>query len=188
MERHPLFRAPSLTLTPSGSGHDYRVEVADSGGAPVASCDAAGAVRDTSDREVLIAPLRWEGRGDKPTDAAIEVRNGDGRPLGIGRVVKYGIGPRARKATVAVSAGEAGEAARLEPRDKRGEQLALTAAGSQIASIDVAVVKRGFLRKGRVYTVSLADVMPDGLRPLALAVAIRYDALLNAVTAAAARD
>jgi len=102
--------------------------------------------------------------------------------------VKYGLGPRARKATVAVSDGQGGEAARLEPRDKRGEQLALTAGGSELASIDVAVVKRGFLRKGRVYTVVLAEQIPDEVRPLALAVAIRYDALLNAVTAAAARD
>jgi len=188
MDRHPLFRTPSLTVTPSGAGRSYRVEVADSGGAPVATCDAAGAVRDTADHELLVAPLRWEGRGEKPTDAAIEVRGADGRPLGTGRVVKYGVGPRARKATVAVTAGQGGEAARLEPRDKRGEQLALTADGSQIASIDVAVVKRGFLRKGRVYTVSLADDIPDDLRPLALALAIRYDALLNAVTSAAARD
>jgi hypothetical protein len=77
---------------------------------------------------------------------------------------------------------------RLEPRDKRGEQLTLTADGSQVASIAVAVVKRGFLRKGHVYTVALADEMPEALRPLALAVAIRYDALLNAVVSATARD
>jgi len=188
MERHPLFRTPSLTVTPSGSGRGYRVEVTDSGGAAIATCDAAGEVRDTAGREVLTAPLRWDGRGDKPTDAGIEVRAADGRPLGTGRVVKYGLGPRARKATVAVSDGQGGEAARLEPRDKRGEQLALTAGGSELASIDVAVVKRGFLRKGRVYTVVLAEQIPDEVRPLALAVAIRYDALLNAVTAAAARD
>jgi hypothetical protein len=188
MERHPLFRTPSLTVTPSGAGSNYRVEVADSGGAPVATCDAAGAVRDTGGRELLAAPLRWDGRGDKPTDAAIEVRAADGRPLGTGRVVKYGLGPRARKATVAVIDGQGGEAARLEPRDKRGEQLALTADGTQFASIDVAVIKRGFLRKGRVYTVALAEQIPDDMRPLALALAIRYDALLNAVASAAARD
>ena len=188
MERHPLFRTPSLTVTPSGSGRGYRVEVTDSGGAPVATCDAAGAVRDTAGREVLAAPLRWDGRGEKPTDAALDVRAADGRPLGTGRVVKYGLGPRSRKATVALTDGGGGEAARLEPRDKRGEQLVLTAGGSELASIDVAVVKRGFLRKGRVYTVALADEIPAEMRPLALAVAIRYDALLNAVAAAAARD
>jgi hypothetical protein len=188
MDQHALFRTPSLTVKPSGHGHGYRVEVADSGGAPVATCDAAGAVRDTAGRELLVAPLRWDGRGERPTDAAIEVRAADGRPLGTGRVVKYGLGPRARKATVAVLDGQGGEAARLEPRDQRGEQLTLTAEGSQVASIAVAVVKRGFLRKGRVYTVALADEMPEALRPLALAVAIRYDALLNAVASAAARD
>jgi hypothetical protein len=187
-QRHPLWRTPSLIVSPSGSGSGYTAEIKDQTGALLATCDAGGTVRDQSGDGLLVAPLRWEGRGDRPTDAGIEVTDPEGRGLGVGRVVKYGVGPRARKATIAMIDPDGGEAARLEPRDKRGEQLAFTANGSELATVAVNVVKQGFLRKSRVYTVELPGEIPDALRPLVLATAIRYDALLNAVVAASARD
>jgi hypothetical protein len=52
----------------------------------------------------------------------------------------------------------------------------------------VAQVKRGFMRKSRVYSVDLGAEIPAEVRPLVLAASVRYDALLNAVVAASARD
>ncbi|MGH2979675.1 MAG: hypothetical protein ACRDLQ_08570 [Solirubrobacterales bacterium] len=189
MERsHPFWRAPSFTVTPSGSGRGYTVEVKDQAGATLATADAEGTIRDRSGDVLLIAPLRWQDRGDRPTDAGIEVADAQGRPLGSGRVVKYGVGPRARKATMTIVDPQGGETARLEPRDKRGEQLAVAANGAELATVAVAQVKSGFMRKSRVYTVDLSGEIPDELRPLLLAASVRYDALLNAVVAASARD
>jgi hypothetical protein len=187
-QRHAFWRTPSLTVSPSGSGRGYSVEIKDSAGAPLATCDAEGAVRDQSGGDLLVAPLRWQGRGDQPTDAGIEIADPDGRALGAGRVVKYGVGPRARKATIAIVDPQGTEAARLEPRDKRGQELAVTTNGSELATVAVTEVKSGFLRKSRVYTVELEGPIPDELRPLVLATAIRYDALLRAVVSASARD
>jgi hypothetical protein len=118
----------------------------------------------------------------------IEIADPDGRALGAGRVIKYGIGPRARKATIAIEDPHGVEAARLEPRDKRGEQLAVTTNGTELATVTVSQVKRGFLRKSRVYVVDLERPIPDELRPLVVATAIRYDALLAAVASASMRD
>ena len=154
-QRHPFWRAPSLILSPSGSGHAYAVEITDQLGTVLATCDAEGAVRDRSGEQLMIAPLRWHGRGDRPTDAGIEVADPAGRGLGAGRVVKYGLGPRARKATIALTDPQGDEAARLEPRDKRGEHLAVITNGSELATVAVNVVKTGFMRKSRVYAVNL---------------------------------
>ena len=187
-KRHPFWRTPSLIVSPSGSGRGYTVEITDQTGGVLATCNAEGVVRDQSGEQLLAAPLRWHGRGDRPTDAGIEVADPAGRGLGAGRVVKYGVGPRARKATIAMIDPQGDEAARLEPRDKRGEQLAVTTNGSELATVAVNVVKTGFMRKSRVYAVDLAAAIPDPLRPLVLATAIRYDALLNAVAAASTRD
>jgi hypothetical protein len=185
--RHPFWRAQSLVVAPTGAGRGYAAEIKDAAGAPVATCDAEGTVRDVSGDELLTAPVRWHGRRDRGLNAGIEIAAG-GRALGEGRVVKYGLGPRARKATIEISDAQGGATARLEPRDKRGEELAVTANGADLATVAVAVVKKGFLRKSRVYTVDLAEPMPEDLRPLVLAATIRYDALLDAVAAASMRD
>ncbi len=62
----------------------------------------------------------------------------------------------------------------------------VTASGSPAATIDIATVKTGFLRKSRVYTVEIEEGLQPHLRPLVLGLAVRYDAVLNAVKAAAA--
>ena len=54
-------------------------------------------------------------------------------------MVKYGLGPRARKATVMLVDSQGGEAACLAPRDKRGEQLAVTTDGAELAPVGVEV-------------------------------------------------
>lgn len=189
MERkHPFWRAPSFTVVPSGTGRGYSAEIKDQAGATLATSDAEGTIRDVAGDVLLSAPLRWRDRGDRPTDAGIEVTDAEGRALGSGRVVKYGVGPRTRKATMAIVDPQGGEAARLEPRDKRGEQLTVAANGAELATVAVAQVKSGFMRKSRVYTVDLSGAVTDELRPLVLAASVRYDALLNAVVAASARD
>jgi hypothetical protein len=74
MERsHPFWSAPSFSVAPSGSGRGYTAEVKDQGGAPLATCDAEGTIRDASGDVLLSAPVRWQNRGDRPTDAGIEI-------------------------------------------------------------------------------------------------------------------
>ena len=183
-----VWPAGRLTLRPSGHGQKYGVEVTDAGSATLATCTADGTITDGSGGLLFNAPLRWEGRADKPTDALVEVADAAGSPLGTARVTKYGVGPRAKKATIEVTDSHGAPVLRLEPRDKRGQELVLTAGDTEVAAVAVEEVKAGFLRKARVYTVETGNAAPEPLRPLALATLIRYDALLNAVVSAAAHD
>ena len=181
-------QATRIVVRPTGHGKNYSVEVSDQAGSTLATCDPEGVIRDAADTPLLSAPLRWEGRRDKPADAGVEIADADGQPLGSARIANYGVGPRAKKATIEVADAQGTSVLRLEPRDKRGEELALTAGDDELATITVEQVKAGFLRKARVYTVDIAQPAPEPLRRLALATAIRYDVLLNAVVAAVARD
>ena len=183
-----LWEATRITLTPTGSGRSYGVEVKDESGSTLAACDAEGTIRDAAGEAILTAPLHWEGRGNKATDVRVDFADAGGSALGTGRVTKYGVGPRAKKATVEVVDAGGVTALRLEPRDGRGQELALTAGDSALATVAVEQVKTGFMRKSRVYTVVLADGVTQDVRPLALATAIRYDAVLNAVVSAVASD
>jgi len=183
-----VWQAGRLILKPSGHGQKYGVEVTDAGGTALATCAADGEIRDASGALLLGAPLSWHDRGDKPTDALVAIADADGTPLATARVTKYGVGPRAKKATLDVTDPRGEPLLRLEPRDKRGEELALTAGETELATATIEQVKAGFLRKARVYTVELGPAAPEPLRPLALATMIRYDALLNAVVSAAASD
>jgi hypothetical protein len=180
MDGHQLWRATSLTVAASRSG----TEIKDATGALIATCDPEGGVRDPSGNLLLRAPVHWKGHRNKPAHAEVEIVSADGATLGAGRVVKYGLGPRAKKATVAITDTGGEEVARLEPRDKKGEQLAVVSEAGVLATIDVAVVKSGFLKKTRVYTATIISAIPDPLRPLVTAAVIRYDGLLKALEAA----
>lgn len=183
-----LLQAGRLTLRPSGHGRGYSVEVTDAGGTTLATCAADGTIADPAGTPLLRAPLDWEGRRHKPTDAFVQVTDAEGSALGTARVVKYGVGPRAKKAAIEVTEAQGAPALRLEPSDKRGDQLTLTEGATQVATVGVEQVKAGLLRKARVYTVEFASSPSEPVRPLALATLIRYDALLNAVVSASARD
>ena len=178
---------PALTLTPSGHGSGYSVAVGDRSGAPLAVCDAAGTVRGQGGEVLLHAPLRWEGRRDKPTGATLDIADGTGTPLGSAKVVKYGVGPRARKASLEIGDASGAAVALLEPRDHAGDELAIAADGRDVATIAVTKVKTGFLRKSRVYSLEHLAEAAEPLRTLVVAAAIRYDAVLGAVVAASAR-
>lgn len=114
----------------------------------------------------------------------MDISDAGGAMLGTGRVVRYGLGPRAKKATVSIRNPEDQEVARLEPTDKKGERLSIKSGTGDLATIEVAKVKKGFLSKTRVYTVSLFGAIPDELRPSVLAAAVRYDAVIKALEAA----
>ena len=182
------WRAGRLIARPSGHGEKYGVEVTDAGGATLATCAADGTISVPSGAQLLSAPLRLEGRGDKPTDATVAIADAEGVPVGTARVTKYGVGPRAKKATIEVTTPQGESVLRVEPSDKRGQELALTAGETEIATVTVEQVKAGFLRKTRIYTVDIRQPPPEPLQPLALATLIRYDVLLNAVVAAVASD
>ncbi|MGI8631889.1 MAG: hypothetical protein ACR2NA_04995 [Solirubrobacterales bacterium] len=83
---------------------------------------------------------------------------------------------------------DAEKEARVEPRDKRGESLAVTASGQAMAEIAVEQVKAGFLRKSRVYKLEMIGAPPADHAPLVLGAAIRYDAALTAVGLVSMRD
>ena len=183
-----LWRAQTLVVEPSGSGRGHAAEVKDRAGAPLATSDAEGTLSDQSGAVLLRAPLREGGRGRNPADVGVEVAGGDGRPLGEVRVVKYRLGPRARSLTLEVRDTGGGEVARLEPRDKKGDRLGVAAGGTDVATVTVEVVKKGFLRKSRIYTAHLVGDVPEAARPLVLAGLIRYDAMLKAVMAASMSD
>lgn len=184
---HPLWRSRSLTITPSGYDNGYSVAISDGAGAALATCDAAGTVRDYAGAVLISAPLRLPERDERPTATAMSLVDGAGQWLGGARVLNYGVGPRARKATIAAVDPNGAELARLEAVDHKGEQLALSSNGTRLATVAVERVKSGFMRKTNVYTVTFEAHVHEQLRPMVLALATRYDALLTAVVNAANR-
>lgn len=111
---------------------------------------------------LLRTPLR---NAFSPGDVAIDVANAEGLKLGEASVTTYALGPRNGKLTLTIRDAAGSELARLEPRDKQGEQLGLTAAGSDIATVKIERVKAGLLRKSRVYTADLIAEVPEPVRP-----------------------
>lgn len=171
-----IWSGGTIVITPDGRG----AAVSDGGGSPIASCDAGGTISDAASNAIASANLLDQGRRPKPGGVGLVVSSPSGGKLGEARVAKYRIGPKARRATLAISDGQGGEAGRLEPRDKRGAELELTAAGSVITTVTMEQVKSGFMRKTRVYTASLMGD-PGQNAALFLAVLVRFDAALSAV-------
>lgn len=186
MEENPLLRASSFTVAPTGSGGNHATEIHDSGGGILATCDAAGNISDPSNVVLLRAPVRSDVTRNSVT-VEMDITGAEGDAIAIARVVKYGIGPRSKKATVAVTDAQGTEIARLEARDKKGEDLAVASGDTEYASIGVAEVKAGFMKKNRIYSVALPSAIPDSTRLPILALAIRYDALLDAVASGVMR-
>ena len=177
---HSLWRTQAFTVAPTRNTG----EITDSDGAALGTWDAQGTVRDSSGTALLQAPVRSKGHRHKPAEVEMDLSDAGGAALGTARVVKYGLGPRGKKATVAIVDAQGAEVARLEPRDDKGEQLAVTSGTEEYATIGVTEVKAGFLRKARVYSVSVASEVPEAIRPLVVAAAVRYDALLDGLVAA----
>ncbi|HEX2086851.1 MAG TPA: hypothetical protein VHF89_14320 [Solirubrobacteraceae bacterium] len=179
---HPLLTATSLTLTPEGRN----VEVADDSGHTVATLDASGALRGPAG-ETLLA-LRLEepsgARRDRPGAVQLHIADpGGATELGTATVTKYGFGPRSKKLSLAV-----GDAVRFDVSDDRGTQLAITAGGAEVGTLSIETIKKGFLRRARVYRLQIASPPPPDLHALVLGAAIGYESMLDAALAAAMRD
>ena len=182
MNDHPLFRAAVLQLDCTGGLGGGTVEIKDGTGTPLASADDGGTIADAQGAQLIRAPLRFDGDRKHGTNAVLDVAGADGAPLGQVRVRKYSVTPRSRKGTLAVMLGDA-EVARVEPEDKKGEELAITA-GERRAGTLRKTGSRGFIRKTTTYRLELTGDIEERLRPLVLATAIRYDALLNVAASA----
>jgi hypothetical protein len=173
-----LWQFGTLVVEPIGKGRGHAAEIKDRGGVARATSDDEGTIKDGPGAVLLRAPLR---KAYGPSDVAIDVADAEGRKLGEARVTKHSLGPRARNLTLTISDPAGSELARLEPRDKRGEELVVVAAGSDVATVKVEHVKAGLLRKSRVYTAGLVAEVPEPERSLALAGIIRYEAMLKEV-------
>lgn len=180
-----LWQLGTLVVEPTGKGRGHAAEIKDSGGVARATSADDGTIKDESGSVLLVAPLR---KARSAGDVAIDVADAGGRTLGEVSVAGFTIAPRRRKVTLTIRDSSGSELARLEPRDKHGEQLSLAATGSDVATVRVEQVKSGFLRKSRVYTVDLLAEAPESLRPLAMAALIRYEAMLKEVEALSMRD
>src|SRR5688500_7641285 len=136
-----LWETQSFTVKPWKSREGYQAEIADQSGGALATTDGSGTVRDSSGTVLLQAPIQSEVPRHGTPKIEFSVTDGTGTTLGSGRVVKYGIGPRSKKATVAVTDAQGNEVVRLEPADKKGEQLAIHSDGNEVASVAVEEVK-----------------------------------------------
>ena len=173
-----LWQAGTLVIEPIQKGRGHAAEIKDRGGAVLARSEADGTIKDGAGSLLLRAPMR---KAHRPGDVAIDVADAEGKKLGEAKVAGYTVGPRARKLKLAIRDSAGTELARLEPRDRRGEELELAAGGSSLATVSVERVKVGFLRKSRVYTVDLIADVPMPVRLPALAGIIRYEAMLKEV-------
>lgn len=171
----------SFVVSPTRSGAGHTATITDTSGGAIGSVDAGGSVCDAGGAVLLRAPVRYEAKRHGPVQVDMDLFDPAGAPLGGGKLVKYNIGPRSKTAHVAMLDPSGAEVARIEPADKKGEELTVSGNGSQYASIAVAEVKAGFLRKNKAYTVSVVGAVPEATYPLVLAAIARYDAVLDAV-------
>lgn len=183
-----LWESQSFTVTPEKSREGYRAEITDASGGTIATCDNSGTLRDASGDVLLQTPVTWNKKRHGPSDIKMEVSDPSGSALGVASVVKYGVGPRAKKAIVSIKDAGGAEVARLEATDKRGEELAITNDTGTLATLTVSEVKTGFMRKTRVYSVQMPSALPENARLLVYATAIRYDGLLDGVLDVAMRE
>jgi hypothetical protein len=185
---HPLVTASQFKVHPTNSGGGHTAEVTDSSGSKIGAWTAAGDILDDSGTKILSAPVKWEAPRHGPISVEMQIADGSGSSLGSARVAKYTLGPRAKKLTVAISDIAGTQVGRIEPVDKKGEQLAVSVGEIPVASVDVTEVKAGFLRKKRIYAIQVTGSMSDSARPLVIAALLRYDALLDGVLSAAMKD
>lgn len=174
----------SFVVSPTRSGAGHIATIVDASGGALGSVDADGSVRDAG-AVLLRAPVRYETKRHGPLQVDMDIFDPAGAPLGSGKVVKYGIGPRSKTAHVAMLDPDGAEVTRIEPADKKGEELTVSGGGSKYATVAIAEVKAGFLKKNKVYTVSVVGAVPEAAYPLVLAAITRYDAVLDAVISAA---
>jgi hypothetical protein len=150
-EAHPLFSAAILQLSCTRSSAGQTAEVTDGAGLPLAGADGAGTITDRSGKPLLHAPIAFEGRGERGTDARLEVSDGAGERLGEVRVVKFFYGPRSSRTTLAVTVADGQEVATFEPRDRKGEQVEITVGDVPGGTLEQISRKRGILRSTTTY-------------------------------------
>lgn len=186
-EAQALFGAAILKFDCTRSSAGQTADVTDGADAPLASVDGAGTVSDRSGNPLLRAPVVFEGRGDKGTDVKLEVSDAGGERLGEVRVTKYSFGPRSKKATLSATLPGGEEVAKLEPRDRGGEQLEIDLGGASGGTLQQVSRKRGILRSTSSYRLELTGEIDRRVRPLVLAAAIRYQAVATAAANASQR-
>lgn len=173
-----LLHAGTLVVEPTRDGGGRAAEIKDRSGVVHATSGEDGTIRDSAGAEVLRAQARPARR---VRDVGIDVRDAQGQKLGEAGVDGYTIGFGRRKATLSIRDATGGEVARLEPRDKRGEELEAVVGGSTIATVSVEQVKSGLLRKSRVSTLDFVAEAPEPTRLLVLAGVVHYGAMLDHV-------
>jgi len=165
-----------LELACAGGLGGGTVEVSDETGAPLGNSDRNGTLADSAGIQLLRAPLRFDGRRDRGTNAMLDVIASHGTALGDVRVKKYSVTPRSSKATLSLSSAGT-EVACLEPADDKGEELVVTVGDRPVGTLRKKG-KQGFIRTSTAYRLELMSDVDHQTRQLIVAAAIRYHALV----------
>ena len=161
-------------------------EIKDIGGSVVATRSGDGTVRGASGEPIASVRTRRGSRPDRPLECALDVTDPSGGPLATATVAKFKFTPRSKTLSVAVADAGGAEAARFE--HDGSERVDIVAGGSSVGTLSIETVKKGFLRRERVYTLDLAGELAEPTRTLVVAVAAGYEALGQEVQGAAMRD
>ena len=174
-EQVMLWQVDELELSCARSGDGQTTEARTRGGETIARSDGSGTITDAAGAVLLKAQIAFP-RG---TAGRLEIADGDGQALGSVSIGKHRFGPKALKATLTVADAAGSEAARFEPRDKKGQDVAILAAGAvPLGALRQTGHERGLRRSVTTYRLEL-DAAADGpLRPLLLATSLRHHALL----------
>jgi hypothetical protein len=162
-------------------------QVFDPHGTLLGHYDSGGTVYDASGLRLLVAPVQTQGHRSF-TRVEMPIWDAEQRFLGVARVAKHRIGPRAKKVTLAIVDESGNFLIGLEPRDKLGLHLAVTSPAGDLAGANVEETKAGMFQKSRVYRVSLYQSPQDDLYPVMLAVLVRFDAVLTKVLLVSSAD
>ena len=175
---HPLWRASALALERVGRRD---IHVSERAGSVIAVCDQSGTIADPNGQVLVYAPAgyRPHQRRPKGTDVKADLYDAWQRPLGELRVVSYSYGPRSRKATIGVFTPE-GEVARVEPRDKRGEEIAVRTPAGDVGELRASAKNR--------WELDLTGALDGLLRALVVTAAVRYPGLRDTAVNTAAHD
>lgn len=182
---HPLWQAGELVLACARSSAGQTTEARSADATVVATSDGAGTISDATGTLLLQAKTAFP----KGTSGRLEITGANGAALGTAELRSFKFGPKALKGTIVVIDAAGVEAGRFDPRDGKGQDIAiLDAGGGEIGSLRQTGHDRGLRRSTTTYELRIGEGAAPPARVLLVATALRHQALLVAAKNMRAAD
>jgi len=179
----------AATVVYERSGDGNTAWILGAGDAVLASANDAGGVFDAGGASLMTAALVSPrgAHGDAPgadlkrLGAHIAVTAPDGAAAGNVVVRRFSVGPFSRKIELSLADPAGAEVGELVATDKKGQELAMSCAGTAVAALKLANRDRGLKRTVERWDLSVSAPPPAPGELLAAAAVLRYYKLFNAL-------